>query len=62
MGSLLMPNLFTQHVAQLQGLTRNHEINRIDNLKIEQIDLVNVRYAEKIKPKGIHRLDHRLGP
>jgi len=47
MGSLLMPNLFTQHVAQLQGLIRNHEINRIDNLEIEQIDLVNVRYTEK---------------
>ena len=26
---------------------RNHEINRIDDLKIEQIDLVNVRYTEK---------------
>jgi predicted lipid-binding transport protein (Tim44 family)/intein/homing endonuclease len=47
MGSLLMPNLFTQHTAQLQGLMRNHEINRIDHLKVEQIDLVNVRYTEK---------------
>ena len=47
MGPLLMPNLFTQHTAQLQGLIRNHEINRIDDLKIEQIDLVNVRYTER---------------
>ncbi|OGP51270.1 MAG: hypothetical protein A2Y79_03575 [Deltaproteobacteria bacterium RBG_13_43_22] len=47
MGTLLMPNLFTQHTSQLQGLIRNHEINRIDDLKIEQIDLVNVRYTEK---------------
>jgi len=47
MGTLLMPNLFNEHTAQLQGLMRNHEINRIDNLKIEQIDLVNVRYTEK---------------
>lgn len=47
MGSLLMPDLFTQHTAQLEGLGRNHEINRIDNLKVEQIDLVNVRYTEK---------------
>jgi hypothetical protein len=47
MGSLLMPDLFTQHVAQLQGLIRDHEINRIDDLKIEQTDLVNVRYTER---------------
>ena len=47
MSTLLMPNLFNQHTAQLQGLMRNHEINRIDDLKIEQIDLVNVRYTEK---------------
>jgi predicted lipid-binding transport protein (Tim44 family) len=47
MSTLLMPNLFTAHTAQLQGLMRNHEINRIDDLKIEQIDLVNVRYTER---------------
>jgi len=47
MGTLLMPNLVAQHTAQLQGLMRNHEINQIDDLKIEQIDLVNVRYTEK---------------
>jgi len=47
MSTLLMPNLFNEHTAQLQGLMRNHEINRIDDLKLEQIDLVNVRYTEK---------------
>ena len=47
MGPLLVPDLFTQHTAQLQGLARNHEINRIDDLKVERIDLVNVRYTEK---------------
>ena len=47
MGALLLPDLFTQHTAQLQGLARNHEINRIDDLKVERIDLVNVRYSEK---------------
>jgi predicted lipid-binding transport protein (Tim44 family) len=47
MGALLVPDLFTQHTAQLQGLARNHEINRIDDLKVEGIDLVNVRYTEK---------------
>lgn len=47
MKSLLMPDLFAQHTSQLQGLKRNHEINKIDNLTIEQVDLVNVRYTEK---------------
>lgn len=47
MQPLLMPDLFRQHSAQLQGLVRNHEINRIDDLKIERIDLVNVRYTNK---------------
>jgi predicted lipid-binding transport protein (Tim44 family) len=47
MKSLMMPDLFNQHTAQLQGMVRNHEINRIDNLKVERIDLVNVRYTEK---------------
>ncbi|MBI4765227.1 MAG: TIM44-like domain-containing protein [Deltaproteobacteria bacterium] len=47
MGTLLMPALFTQHTAQLQGLLRNHEINRLDQLKVEEVDLVNVRYTEK---------------
>jgi len=47
MKPLMMPDLFNQHTAQLQGLVRNHEINRIENLKVERIDLVNVRYTEK---------------
>lgn len=47
MQPLMMPDLFTQHTAQLQGLVRNHETNRIESLKVEHVDLVNVRYAEK---------------
>jgi predicted lipid-binding transport protein (Tim44 family) len=47
MKSLMMPDLFTQHTAQLQGLVGNHEINRIENLQVEHIDLVNIRYTEK---------------
>lgn len=47
MKPLLMHDLFLQHTSQLQGMVRNHEINRIDNLKIERVDLVNVRYTEK---------------
>ena len=47
MEPLLMRALFLQHTAQLQGLTRNHEINRIEDLKVEKVDIVNVRYTEK---------------
>jgi predicted lipid-binding transport protein (Tim44 family) len=47
MKPLLMPSLFAQHAAQLRGMVHNHEINRIENLKVERVDLVNVRYMEK---------------
>ena len=47
MEPLMMTALFAQHTAQLQGMARNHEINRIENLKVERVDLVNVRYTEK---------------
>jgi predicted lipid-binding transport protein (Tim44 family)/uncharacterized membrane protein YgcG len=47
MKPFLMPALFAQHTAQIQGMVRNHEINKIDNLKVERVDLVNLRYTEK---------------
>ena len=47
MEPLLMPSLFAQHTAQLRGMVRNREINRIADLKVEKVDLVNVRYTEK---------------
>ncbi len=47
MRPLLMPALFAQQQAQLQGMVRNHEINRLEDLKVERVDLVHVRYTEK---------------
>ena len=47
MKALLMNDLFVQHTAQLQGLIRNNEINKLDELKVKHVDLVNVRYTEK---------------
>jgi predicted lipid-binding transport protein (Tim44 family) len=47
MEPLLMRALFLQHITQLQGLARNHEINRIDDLRVEKVDIINVRYPEK---------------
>ena len=47
MKPLLMPALFAQHQGQLMGMVRNHEINRLEDLKVERVDLVHVRYTEK---------------
>ncbi|MCK7481442.1 MAG: hypothetical protein M0C28_32885 [Candidatus Moduliflexus flocculans] len=47
MEPLLMQALFLQHTVQLQALARNHEINRIDDLRVERVDIVNLRYTEK---------------
>ncbi len=44
---LLMPDLHARHSAQLRSLARNHEVNIIENLTIEAVDLVNVRYTER---------------
>ncbi len=47
MKPLLMPDLYQSHLAQIQSMLRNHEINIIDHIKIERIDLVNMRYMLK---------------
>lgn len=47
MGGLLMPHLYRQHVAQLRSMERNHEINRIEDLRIVKVDIVHVHYLEK---------------
>lgn len=47
MQPLLMPSLYTEHVGQLRGMEQTHEINKIEDLKVEKVDIVNVRYTEK---------------
>ncbi|MFH1024807.1 MAG: TIM44-like domain-containing protein [Planctomycetota bacterium] len=42
---LLFPNLFARHEAQIRGMIRNHEINVIGNLAVENVEIVNVRYT-----------------
>jgi predicted lipid-binding transport protein (Tim44 family) len=44
MKQFLMPDLFADHLRQIDGMRRNHEINIIAGLRIDSIDLVNVRY------------------
>lgn len=47
MKTLMMPDLYGQHCKQLEGMVRSHEINVIDNLNIEKIDIINIRYTNK---------------
>ena len=44
MKPLLMPDLYAEHLGQIQGMIHNHEINMIEGLKVGAVDLVNVRY------------------
>ena len=44
MQPLLLPDLYRAHCQQLAGLQRNHEINLIDPLRVERVQIVNVRY------------------
>ncbi|HWA25894.1 MAG TPA: TIM44-like domain-containing protein [Lacunisphaera sp.] len=47
MQSRLMPDLYAQHCDQLRGLRQNHEINRLEDLVIEQVDLVHLNYTDR---------------
>jgi predicted lipid-binding transport protein (Tim44 family) len=47
MRPLMMPDLFQNHSLQIAGMVRQHEINIIGDLRIDRIDLVNVRYTFK---------------
>ncbi|MEK6742235.1 MAG: polymorphic toxin-type HINT domain-containing protein [Nitrospirota bacterium] len=45
MKPLLMPDLYADHLGQIHGMARNHEINVISGLQVDSADLVNVRYT-----------------
>ena len=47
MRPLLMPDLFAQHLQQIDSLKRNHEIDKMDNIQIKRLEIVNVRYSAK---------------
>ncbi len=47
MQPLLMPDLYAEHCAQLQGLRHNHEINKLEGLQVQRVDIVNVRYTQQ---------------
>lgn len=47
MRPLLMPDLYAAHLLQLAGMKRQHERNMIGDLRVDRVDLVNVRYTLK---------------
>lgn len=47
MQPLMDEGLYRQHCAQIAGMVRNHEINKIANPTVDRVDLVNVRYTNK---------------
>jgi predicted lipid-binding transport protein (Tim44 family) len=47
MKPLLMPDLFAEHESQLQSMRRSHEIDRIENVSVESVDIVSIRYTDK---------------
>lgn len=47
MKPLMMDDLHADHCRQIAGMVRNHEINMIEKIKVDRIDLVNVRYTAK---------------
>jgi hypothetical protein len=46
MRPLLMPDLWQQHLSQIQAMRRHNEINRIEGCTVQNVDLVNVRYTK----------------
>ncbi len=51
MKPLMMSDLYMDHCGQLEGMKRHHEINKIEGVKVDRIDLVNVRYTFKAEQR-----------
>jgi|GEM_PF-349761 len=43
----MMPYLYRQHLNQLNAMKKSHEINKLAGMRVDAIDLVNVRYTTK---------------
>jgi predicted lipid-binding transport protein (Tim44 family) len=46
MEPLMTKALHARHLAQLNSMRKNKEINRIEDLKVEAVDLVHIHYSE----------------
>ena len=47
MKPLLMPDLYAEHESQLQSMRQSHEIDRIENVRVDSVDIVYLRYTDK---------------
>jgi predicted lipid-binding transport protein (Tim44 family)/ribosomal 50S subunit-recycling heat shock protein len=47
MQPLLLPDLYAQHLSQLESMKRNHEINKLGDLQVNKIEIVHLRHAAK---------------
>ncbi|MBI5724241.1 MAG: TIM44-like domain-containing protein [Planctomycetes bacterium] len=47
MTNLMMAHLHAEHCKQIEGMRRNHEINKMENLAVKAVDIVHVRYTSK---------------
>ncbi len=47
MEPLLMRDLYLQHLTQIAQLWKDHEVDKLDDMKINKISIINVRYAGK---------------
>jgi len=47
MKSLMVRDLYQEHLQQINSMVRNHEINIMEGLKIDFVEIVMIRYYEK---------------
>lgn len=52
----LMATLYMQYERQISGLKSNNEINILKDLKVVNVDLVNIRYTEKKNQREVTAL------
>ena len=62
MEPLMMPSLFALHTAQIQGMIRNHEINRIEELEGRNSRSGQRALHRKAQSAGVYRPRQRLRP
>jgi hypothetical protein len=54
----MMPDLFEQHLAQINAMVKRHEVNKIEDLNVGRISLVHVRYTSKPDDRSFTALIH----
>jgi len=53
---LLLPNILAKHVGLLASMRTNHEINRIDDLRIERLEFVHLHCPQAVESQEVTAL------